>query len=232
MLRVRESSLGAEEVHSDLTSKNSRESVDERDSRDNRDNDEPKPQEDVDLLIDDVEGEDTEPVVVDDIPGRSVLVEGTLGNFGEDLGHRIHSFIGILLSEGEDLTPIGRELIAQEHVHEENLPDHIDKVEELTEEEAEGVKVVILDIGDEVVENEFLPPALVVLIYDGRVEVHDQHFDTTPFPRLPEVAWDVEEHGLEEEDEADPLVVLVVLYLVRLTRHARDPGMWDYGADF
>jgi hypothetical protein len=43
LLRVRESSLGAEEVHSDLTSKNSRESVDERDSRDNRDNDEPKP---------------------------------------------------------------------------------------------------------------------------------------------------------------------------------------------
>ena len=42
--------------------------------------DEPEPEEDVDLLVDDVEGEDAEAVVPGDGAGGAVLVEGALGH--------------------------------------------------------------------------------------------------------------------------------------------------------
>ena len=177
------------------------------------------PQENVDLLIDNIKGQDTESIVVNNIPGGTIFVKGALGHFGKYLGHGIHSFIRILLSESQDLTSISCEFIAQKHIHEENLTHDIDKIEKLTEEEPEGIEIMILDIGNEVVENEFLSARLIVLVHDGTVEVHDQHFNFTPFPCFPEISRNIEEHGLEEENEADPLVVLVVLHFVRFTRH-------------
>jgi hypothetical protein len=48
-----------------------------------------KPDEDVDLLVDDVQGQDTEAVLLLDRAGRAVLEEGTLGHLGEHLGHRV-----------------------------------------------------------------------------------------------------------------------------------------------
>ena len=47
---------------------------------------------------------------------------------------------------------------------------------------------------------------------------------SSPPPLPPPVPWDVEEHGLEEEGEADPLVVLVVLPTATVSggrRHTR-----------
>ena len=44
--------------------------------------DEPEPEEDVDLLVDDVEGEHAQAVVPGDGAARSVLVEGALGHLG------------------------------------------------------------------------------------------------------------------------------------------------------
>ena len=43
-----------------------------------------------------------------------------------------------------DLTAIGRELATQEEVHEKDLADHVDKVEELAEVELDGVPVVLV----------------------------------------------------------------------------------------
>ena len=58
--------------------------------------DEPEPEEDVDLLVDDVDRQDAQPVVVHDRSRRPVLVEGALGHLGEDLGHRVHPLLHVL----------------------------------------------------------------------------------------------------------------------------------------
>ena len=43
-----------------------------------------------------------------------------------------------------DLTAIGSELAAQKEVHQKDLADHVDKVEELAEVELDGVPVVLV----------------------------------------------------------------------------------------
>jgi len=219
LMGIRETSLGTEEVHPDLWSEDGDETVDERNSRNGRDNDKPEPKEDVNLFVDDVERENTKTVVVDDLSGRTIFVERAFRDFGEDFGHWVFSLVRVILCEGQDLAPVGRKFVAKKHVHEEDLADDVDEVEKFAEEEAKGVEVVVLNIGNKVVEDELLPTTFVVLIDDWTVEVHDKHLDSTTFPRLPEVTGNVEEHGLEEEDETHPLVVLVVLHFVRLAYH-------------
>ena len=57
----------------------------------------------------------------------------------------------------------------------------------------------------------------------------DEHPDLAALGRLPEQPGQVEHAGLEEEEEADPLVVLVVLDLLALLEVAegRDAGVRD-----
>jgi hypothetical protein len=61
-----------------------------------------------------------------------------------------------------------------------------------------------------------LAKSLNVLFYSQippYLKLLNQHSDLSTFRGLPQIPRDVEESGLEEEDEADPLVVLVVLDL-------------------
>ena len=57
--------------------------------RDGGDEGEPEPEEDVDLLVDDVEGEDAEAVFLLDRAGGTVLEERALRDLREHLGHRV-----------------------------------------------------------------------------------------------------------------------------------------------
>lgn len=76
---------------------------------------------------------------------------------------------------------------------------------------------------------------LRVLAHDWLLQALHQHLDLAPLGRLPEVPRDVEHDGLQEQDEAHPLVVLVVLDLgpgfevgvggnTRVRRHLGIPG--------
>lgn len=87
------------------------------------DGQEPKPQEDVDLLVDDVVGQDAETVLVLHRSGRTVHVERTLGHLGENLGQRIHPLLKGKLADGQDVSAVTGELAAEEHVHEINLKE-------------------------------------------------------------------------------------------------------------
>lgn len=53
------------------------------------DGDEPEPEEDVDLFVDDVVGQHAQPILVLNRAGGTVFVEGTLGDLGKDLVHRV-----------------------------------------------------------------------------------------------------------------------------------------------
>ncbi len=96
-------------------------SVDEGKSGDDGDDDQPEPDEDVDLLVDDVERENAEAVFLLDGAGGTVVVEGTLGHLGEDLGHGIRSFLGLHFGVGQDVKAVVPELVAEEEVGEVDL---------------------------------------------------------------------------------------------------------------
>ena len=66
--------------------------VDEVQDGDDGEEDEPEPQEDEDLLVDDVEGEHAEGVVLLEGAGVTVLVEGALGQ--PEICRSIDSLIG------------------------------------------------------------------------------------------------------------------------------------------
>ena len=57
----------------------------------------------------------------------------------------------------------------------------------------------------------------------------DEHFDPATFPDFPKKPGQIEESRLEEESEADPLVVLVVFLLpcVLMTISPPDAGSLD-----
>ena len=91
----------------------------------------PEPEEDVDLLVDDVHGQDAEAVLVLDRAGGTVLVEGALGHLGEDGVHGVGAALGLSLGEVDDVHAVGLELVAEEEVDEEDLADHVDEVQDL-----------------------------------------------------------------------------------------------------
>ena len=64
----------------DLTSQNDWEPVDEDESGDDGQEDHPEPEEDVDLLIDDVQGKHTQAVLFLNSSRRTILVESALGH--------------------------------------------------------------------------------------------------------------------------------------------------------
>jgi len=192
---------------------------------------EPEPQEHVDLLVDDVERQDAETVQLLDGSRRTVFVERTLGDFGEHPGHGVSPVLGFHLGEPEHVGAVRAELTVQEVIDEEYLGDDIDKVEELAQEEPYGIEVLRVQVIGEVVDQQLLAIRLALLADDRAVEVEHQHFDAAAFPCLPHVPGQVEEHGLEKEHEAHPLVVLVILDLVLAVHVGRDPGLDDVLAD-
>ena len=77
--------------------------VEEGDDGDGGQDDEPEPQEDVDLLVHDVDGQHADGVVDLQRAGGAVLEEAALGDAREDHGHRVDALLGVGLQEGQDL---------------------------------------------------------------------------------------------------------------------------------
>ena len=100
-------------------------------------NDKPEPEEDVDLLVEDVYGKDTLGIMALDVTTGSVLVEGALGDPGEDPGHRVSSALLLHLDKGGRVDPVLGELVAEEAVGEEDLADDVEKVERVSEEDSD-----------------------------------------------------------------------------------------------
>ena len=104
--------------------------------------DEPEPESDVNLLVDDVESEDTESVQLDDGPGGSVLVEGALGDSREHLHHGVRPVLVILVHEVDDVGAVGHEHSAKEEIDKIHLSDDIDEVEKIAEEIPENKEII------------------------------------------------------------------------------------------
>ena len=118
------------------------EPVEEGQAGDDGDDDQPEPDEDVDLLVDDVEGQDAEAVFLLDGTGGTVVVEGALGHLREHLGHGIGPVLGLHLGVGQDVKAVVPELVSKEEVGEVDLPENVGEVQELAEEEPDGVEAM------------------------------------------------------------------------------------------
>ena len=89
----------------------------------NGESDEPEPEEDVDLLVDDVHGQYAEAVLALDGAGGTVLVEGALGHLGEDAVHGIVPRLDGRLGHAQHVRAVLGELAAEEQVHQVDLPE-------------------------------------------------------------------------------------------------------------
>ena len=116
----------------------------------------------------------------------------------EEAIKRVCPGVHVLLREGEDLPPELLELVAQEHVREKDLADHVDKVENLTGDKlykvgaALGVLGVVV-LGDEV---DAVPAELLVHEAGDVGEPGGQQLHDTALGRLPQQPGDVEHTGL------------------------------------
>jgi hypothetical protein len=169
--------------------------VDELQKRHDRDENEPKPQHDENLLVDDVQWQHAETVKLFDAARRTELLERALGDLGKDPGHGVGPLLVVHVDKGQHLAAVGRELVVQEGVDNEDLRDGIDKVEDLAGEEAIGVKVLAVKVGFEVVEQALLLLDALALLDEGILEVLDEVLHAVAFPRLPDVAGNVEANG-------------------------------------
>ena len=83
--------------------------------------DEPEPQKDVDLLIEDVDGQDAEGVVAFYVPWWAKLVEGAFGHPREDVHHGVDAVLLIAVGEGEHLDAKCYEGAIEKSIEEEGL---------------------------------------------------------------------------------------------------------------
>ena len=116
--------------------------VDECQPWDDGDDDQPEPDEDVDLLVDDVQRENAEAVFLFDGSGGTVVVEGTLGNLGKYLGHGVGPVLGFHFWVCQDVEAVVPELVAEEEVGEVDLSEDVGEVEDLAQKEPDGIEAV------------------------------------------------------------------------------------------
>ena len=178
--------------------------------------DEPEPEEDVDLLVDDVDGKNTLGIMSLNITTGTVLVEGALGHPGEHPGHRVGPALLLHLNKGGRVDPVLGELVAEEAVGEEDLTDDVDQVETVGEEDVDGPAVVFSERLHQVAGQGFdsLLSVLFIEVEPGQASQQPPHLPI--LHRLEDVVREVEHDSLQEEDEGDPLVVGLVGDLVSL----------------
>ena len=175
--------------------------------------DEPEPEEDIDLLVEDVDGKDTLGIMSLDVTTGTVLVEGALGNPGKHPRHRVRPPLLLHLYEGGRGDAVGGELVAEEEVREEDLTDDVDQVETVGAEDVERPSVVFSESLHQV-----LGQGLNTLLSLLSVEVEpgqtaQQSLDFPLLHSLEDEVGQVEHQPLQEQDEGHPLVVSLHLDL-------------------
>ena len=93
----------------------------------------------------------------------------SISYFREDGRHRIIPVFLRLLRHGQYIAPIRCELSTEEKVHEVDLTNNINEVEEFTEEESEGVAVMVVPRVSEVVDQNLDPVMLYILLNDWQI---------------------------------------------------------------
>ena len=108
--------------------------VDDVEPGDGHQDDQPEPDEHVQLLVDDVDGEHAESVVGLDGSTGSVLLVETFCHPWEDPGHGINPVLRVVFNIVDHLEAVGAELPAEEQVDEVDVGQDVDEGEQLAQD--------------------------------------------------------------------------------------------------
>ena len=108
-----------------------------------------------------------------------------MGDLRKDPGQRIGTLLLLEIRHRDHVAAVSRELSAEEEVHEEELQDDVDKVEELAGEEGVGVELMVVAVFEEVVNENLFPVLLLVLVHHRHIHVLDQHVHPTRLGDFP-----------------------------------------------
>lgn len=190
------------------------EAVDEPEGGDGGEADQPEPDEDVNLLVDDVDGEHTHGVVCLDRPGRAELPEGALGDPGKDACHGVDSVLGIHIGEVDDLGAVRQEGAAQEEVGEVDIAYHHHQTQRLAQEEPNCPVHVHVEVSDHILREDFVLLESCVLVHGQLIQTRQNGGEQASFHVLPQVPRYIEHDGLQHQNKRDPLVVCVIHNLI------------------
>lgn len=87
-----------------------------------------------------------------DAARRSVLVEDAFGDAWKHFDHGIGTILLVHVRETEHICAVGQECAAQKFVHENDVGNDIDKVQNFAEEIAERVAVVCAHTGNDIID--------------------------------------------------------------------------------
>ena len=201
---------------SEIGKQTSWDSIDDCDERGDCQEIEPKPQEDIDLLIDNVNRKYAHGIVSLQVSWRSVSMKGTFGQSREDSNHGIVSNWPIPFCEQKDLPSVVWKLASQKSIHDVHLKNDIEEVQKFRQRVYDERNQVSSSISCKIFDKKLLICRLVLFIHDWVVESKDEVSNLPSFKRLPKISGDIEQQGLEKEDETNPLVVCMIYSLVFL----------------
>ena len=92
-------------------------------------------------------------------------------NLWKYFGHGVGPLLLLQLGHGEHVRAVGGELAAKEEVHEEELPHHVQQVEELAEEELQSVEVVTMSVLHKIVHKNFLSVCFLIVINHRHIHI-------------------------------------------------------------
>lgn len=156
-------------------------------------NDEPEPQENVDLLVQNVECQQAQGVMFLNAARRSILVERAFGETRKDLYHRIRSVLLVHVWEVDNIGAVRQKGSAQEFVHKNDVHNDIGQIQEFAEEIAERVAVVRTQALQNVVDQAFL--ATVPFLgwqCEHTTDARRYNINLAVFPVLPDPVGHVE----------------------------------------
>ena len=153
-------------------------------------------------------------------PRRTIGADSTLAYLGEYLSYLFLQIISRFTAH--NIEAILEETSTEEDVHEIHLPEDVDQVQELTEDELGDVEVVSPVVFVEIIHNNFsrLLRTLLSRVQRWAVQILNEQRNFVSFPDFPEVMREIAAEGLEEEDEYDPLVP-VLRHWLRPPGHTR-----------
>jgi len=219
-----------EQHQTDLGNGHDGQAVDGVQQADQRDEHEPRPEERVDFLVDDVQRQHAHAVQRLDGAGRGAREERAPGDSGE---HRVRG-VGPFLHAGhpKHVGAVRGELAAEHVVDEQHLEHRVGGVHQLAHEEADRVQVVRVHVVGEVLDQHLLALGLVRVRGDRAVQVEHDGPDASGLPRLPQEPRREEQRGLHEQHEERPLAVAAAVVRAagpaavqeRRVRRVRRPG--------
>ena len=101
--------------------------VDDVDASNDDQEDQPEPDEDIDLFIDDIYGQHAEGVVGLDGSRRSIFLVQAFGHPWKHSAHGIDPVLRVVFNKIDHFHPIFAEFSTKKHVNEENIEQHIEE---------------------------------------------------------------------------------------------------------